>query len=103
MFYNEKLADEKGLSAEDRVLLDQLYEHLYSVIAHPEDFVSPVTLVQDIENDLQRLWGFEVDATKHKYWYQIRGCTCAKMDNKELWGTPYRVYSQDCPYHGWEE
>ena len=46
------------------------------------------------------MWGFDRDSTKHTWWNKIDGCTCPVLDNKDLLGTRYRIYSESCKWHG---
>jgi hypothetical protein len=52
-----------------------------------------------VEFQLQQLWGFDQNSNYHR-WFELPGCTCPKVDNIDRLGTPYRVYSVDCPVHG---
>lgn len=100
MHYNEALADKQGLTEEDRVHLDKVYEELFYALEHPEVFTDVEANVRQIEFNLQRLWRFPEDAKFHRYQLEIRGCTCPKLDNYELIGhTPDRYRVSDCPWH----
>ena len=62
-------------------------------------------IVQELENleyKMQELFGFKVDRDFHKYWKDLTGCLCPRLDNLENFGTPYRITTDDCPYHGTE-
>lgn len=63
-------------------------------------------MVSDIEKwefELQELWGFKRDATRHRYWYRVPGCTCPIMDNDDRLGVNERVINSICPYHSIKE
>lgn len=54
---------------------------------------------QDNQFRLQDAWGFERDATKHRFWYVPR-CTCPKMDNDDRYFVGMYYISVSCPVHG---
>ena len=101
MHYNEALAESQGLTANEKMRLDQKYAELFGVLYNPGAWNAPAAQVRKIEFDLQRLWKFEQDPTFHRYQTAIRGCTCPKMDNDERVGrTIERLMSISCPWHG---
>lgn len=58
--------------------------------------------VKDIENlefQLQSAWGFPLDRNYHT-WYNVPRCTCPKADNRENYGTEFRIIDGNCPIHG---
>lgn len=59
-----------------------------------------VTL-QDIEFELQGLWGFPLDANFHRIW-EYPKCECPTLDNKDRYPHGH-VISANCPLHGWDE
>jgi len=61
-----------------------------------EDLNTELTI---LNFELQKLWGFPLNFNFHTYWLQVPGCVCPKLDNKDLFGTPYRNYSSGCPIH----
>lgn len=54
--------------------------------------------LQEIEFNMQEAWKFGKNAEFHE-WYLIPKCTCPVMDNMELRGTKYNIFSGDCPVH----
>ena len=54
---------------------------------------------EENEYCLQAAWGFPLDLNYHMFW-EMEGCTCPKMDNRDSWGTMYHYYDYDCPLHG---
>lgn len=54
---------------------------------------------EDNEYILQGIWGFPLDPNYHMFW-EMEGCTCPRMDNRDSWGTNYHYYNYDCPIHG---
>lgn len=99
MNYNERLADERGLSKADRKMLTSLYAKLAHILEYPEDYDDPVGAVYDIEVALQEVWGFGVDHLRHTHWNKIKGCTCPQVDNDERFGQE-KIMSGSCPWHG---
>lgn len=55
--------------------------------------------VENIEFELQKLWGFKEDKNMHE-WYMVPKCTCPKMDNYDYKGTEFKIINLDCPVHG---
>lgn len=97
---NENLVKRQRITEETIVKLHAVYDKLNDVIENPENFNNPVELIQEMEFELQALWKFPIDADFHAHWLRIKGCECPKMDNRERMGTPYRIYSVFCPWHG---
>lgn len=97
---NNKLADTLGIPQERRDKIGRLHKKLQYVCSHPNEYAGPVLLVEILENELQLMWGFDRDSTKHTWWNKIDGCTCPVLDNKDLLGTRYRIYSESCKWHG---
>lgn len=56
--------------------------------------------VERLEFELQGLWGFDLDASRHTHWLTIPGCTCPVRANQALWGHPVRLIARDCPVFG---
>lgn len=56
-------------------------------------------VIESIDFELQDLWGFQRDKRFHK-WYDLPGCTCPKLDNKDRTGTDFGVIDPNCPHHG---
>lgn len=100
MYYNEALANEKGLTENERLELDATYILLSDALNHPERYDDVVSTVRDLEYTLQKQWGFPQDARFHRYQIDIKGCTCPRLDNYELFGhTEDRYATSDCPFH----
>jgi len=101
--YNKALADKQGLTEEERNELDMTYELLLDALANPASYDDVEATVRVLEFRLQRQWKFGEDARFHRYQLDIRGCTCPKLDNMELFGhTADRYRVSDCPWH-WKE
>lgn len=100
MHYNEALADRQGITEEKRVLLDATYEELFYAFEHPEVFGDVELVVRNLEFKLQELWKFPQDPKFHRYQQHIKGCTCPRLDNMDLFGhDEHRYRVSDCPWH----
>lgn len=103
---NEKLAKELGVEhnldlmkityASIEIILSIDSKHL--VLKEDREII--IKSLEDLEFYLQGLWGFKRDKNFHKYWLEMKGCTCPKMDNDDRFGTNYRIYNSSCPWHG---
>lgn len=84
-----------------------LEELLNSTLGQPlglltdEDIDVFNTLVEQHEYELQELWGFNRDRSRHTYWLVNPTCSCPKMDNNDCYGQEVKWYSEYCPWHGW--
>jgi len=102
---NMKLAEELKLSIETI----RLIEHYHRI---REDFITQMgrggtkevlrfydSILEEIEFNLQELWGFEKNKNYHRFWERPY-CTCPKMDNDDAY--PYGLYviSSSCILHG---
>lgn len=56
--------------------------------------------VESIEYALQEAWRFPRNRNKHSWWLRVPNCRCPQMDNRERWGTKYRIINGSCPVHG---
>lgn len=97
---NNSLLIQQNVSEEQEKRLYQLHKELENVLDNPFMYNDPVKLVEEIEYEMQENWNFNLDRNKHSHWYRMKGCSCAKLDNKEYWGTPYRITTRDCMWHG---
>ena len=101
--YNERLADQRRLSDERKDLLQAAYVYLDAILKRPHLYSkSPkecIELVHKQEHLMQFLWDFEQDSRWYRYEFDIKGCTCPKMDNDDYRGTDMRVFNVDCPIH----
>ena len=102
--FNATFAESRGITGVGLWTLQGVYKQLHQVLKRPSMHTqSPkhaVAVIEALETTLQGLWGFPYDKDFHSYWMDLRGCTCAKMDNRERMGTKYKVITMDCPYHG---
>jgi len=56
--------------------------------------------LENVEYEMQELFGFTKNRDYHRYWHQNGVCTCPYLDNIENYGTPYRLTVSDCILHG---
>jgi len=58
-------------------------------------------VLESIEFDMQRAWGFEEDSRKHTWWLKPAACTCPKLDNTDpaYFGSG-KIINEACPIHG---
>lgn len=54
--------------------------------------------LQEVEFELQALWGFEKDVKFHRFW-EYPKCECPRLDNMDAY--PHLQYiNNNCPLHG---
>jgi len=103
---NQKLADKRSISEESRELILEYQNQLKLINKNIDDYTDVIgykgvsELVRDIEFQLQKLWGFEQDDKYHYHWFNVKGCTCPKLDNQEVLGTGKSWFNFSCPFHG---
>jgi len=109
--FNKELLLKQEVTREQRQELEHIYALLENTvnvakILEEDDNLTYTTgsiisnTIRDIEFSLQKQWNFPQNENYHSYQMRLPGCTCAKMDNQERWGTPYQVITKTCPYHG---
>ena len=57
-------------------------------------------LVEEFEFALQEAWGFNKDRNYHSHWYTLPHCSCPVLDNRDNYGTEYRIIRTNCVVHG---
>lgn len=102
---NVRMVIERNFSGETIDTIIELHRKRWDIVDEMAANVSSVSFLRqkaqehkEINFELQRLWGFELDSNKH-LWYELPGCTCPKMDNRDLGGHG-SIISADCPIHG---
>jgi len=65
----------------------------------PEKLKEFPELLQNLEFELQELWGFPKNAKFHRFW-DTETCECPKMDNNDAYPSGRYVISGNCPLHG---
>ena len=107
IFLNSRLVQRQGLNQD--VVLDILACHaalddiIEECAATPlEQWVdSAPKRIEEIEFEMQRLWGFTQDANYHTHWMRIPGCACPKIDNTDpMYYGAGKIISGGCPVHG---
>ena len=91
---------------ETRSAITLLHNKLDNYKLHPEKYGTPKTVakvVESLEYTLQVLWLFDPNPAYHTHWYEIKGCTCPKMDNQDCFGSEEFFIDGDCPFHGSRE
>lgn len=74
---------------------------LYSLILETTDENELQSYCEDLsmtEFELQRVWGFPLDANYHRWW-EYPKCACPKMDNNDAYPLGYYTTSKNCPLH----
>ena len=107
---NPRLIEQQKISDEDIIELERLHsvrEELFD-IASDCDLDDPASvatlrtmadLLECLEYSMQRVWKFPQDSNFHTWWIIIPHCVCPRMDNRDNFGTKYRVISGECPVH----
>jgi len=100
---NYDLARERNLSTETIYRIEKLQEYRTqlgkSYLAGKIGALVYREAWEENEYQLQSLWGFPQDSNYHMFW-EMAGCTCPKLDNRDLQGHPYHIYNGSCPIHG---
>lgn len=104
---NQNLVARNGVSHEAQVQLCKLYDELEALIAEGNASLSVevnrgiADKIEQLEFNLQRLWGFGESKMHHKYWSQLSMCLCNanSMDNLDDFGYR-RIINLGCPLHG---
>ena len=101
---NYSLVLRQGVTDTRLNTLKELHRELYQVYRQMQatDVASELKALArqctEIEFKQQEAWGFPKSESQHN-WYKVPKCTCPKLDNADYRGTPYRIYSDDCPIH----
>ena len=109
--FNEELLISQEVTEDQKAELEKLYILLEGTVTTAKNLIDKDSLdfttghiisntVKDIEFALQSNWNFEQNEDYHSYWFRLPGCQCPIIDNQERMGTPYKIITQSCPYHG---
>ena len=110
---NEELAEERGISKEDREVIKKLHDERDSIFLSAEKIVATgykkdTNLLKelfsdwlDIERSLQGMWKFEQDDKYIRFW-DFPACSCPSLDNDDAYPTGYYTISGGCLIHGEE-
>lgn len=99
---NDNLLFDQGVKPKAEGAIKAIHKVLQDVLNDPESYGNPsnvVSLIEHLEYTLQSLWNFTLDNKFHSYWFEVDGCLCPKVDNKERAGSGYFVYNMECPFH----
>ena len=104
---NQNLVARNNVSIEAQLQLCELYDELEALIEEGNASLSVevnreiADKIEQLEFNLQRLWGFGESKMHHKYWSQLSMCLCNanSMDNTDDFGYR-RTIRLDCPLHG---
>ena len=102
---NQNLVARNNVSHQAQMRLCELYDELEALIEEGDASLSVevnreiADKIEQLELNLQRLWGFPQDEEFHRYWLNIGSCSCPKMDNMDRLGYG-RIINLDCPVHG---
>ena len=100
---NLKLAKERKVSDKyimEITLLHDKRDWLYNTLYACKELKGQAYLgqmMEVLERRLQKLWGFEIDASYTKFW-RLPHCTCPQMDTEDML-MPGPIYDGDCPLH----
>jgi hypothetical protein len=100
---NKDLIAKMNVSEVAQKKLCKLYEILDAVLEmaqkddHPDAMYAH--LIETIEFQLQKYWGFPQDSNFHSWWNLVPQCTCPMLDNKDAWGV-HKIINGNCPIHG---
>ncbi|MNF82670.1 hypothetical protein D3C85_894050 [compost metagenome] len=89
----------ESLFKEDREAITAIHAALANIKMYPEQYSDPVQAIEDMEFTLQHLWGFTRDLSYHTHWIEIAGCTCPKMDNRDMIFRGRRIINSYCKWH----
>ena len=104
---NQNLVARNGVSHQAQLQLCELYDKLEALIEEGNASLSVevnreiADKIEQLEFNLQRLWGFGESKMHHRYWSRLDMCLCNadSMDNLDDFGFR-RTIRMDCPLHG---
>jgi hypothetical protein len=99
------LYKKQGINAKTLDLIKHSHVYKWQLFREMEDALDDqdklqliAKKVEELEFYQQELWGFEKNASFHRWW-EVPGCACGKMDAQDMYGTPYRNISMGCLVH----
>ena len=104
---NQNLVARNNISYTSQIQLCELYDELETLIEEGNASLSVevnreiANKIEQLEFNLQRLWGFGESQMHHRYWSSLDMCLCNadSMDNIDDRGFR-RIIRLDCPLHG---
>lgn len=104
-YINGRLVERQGITDEGLGVIKELHKLKIDIFqqARKASDVAEIRRLaaeyEQLEFRLQAAWGFSVNVDYHR-WFDFPRCSCPKFDNEDRYGTPYRIYNQDCIVHG---
>ena len=103
---NQNLVARNNVSPEAQTQLCELYDRLEALIEEGDASLSVevnreiADKIEQLEFNLQRLWGFGESQMHHRYWSRLQMCLCNanSMDNSDNFGYR-RIIRMDCLIH----
>lgn len=80
-------------------LRHKLFKMAKAVLDQPLKLKMLANVFDALETEQQKLWNFETNPNMHMF-FTFPGCACPVMDNRERFGTPYKIINDNCPIHG---
>lgn len=97
---NKKLLKQQNVSKDAQREIKHIHTKLDHIVNNPEIYLNPVKNIEDLEYKLQELWNFSIDKRFHTHRFRIKDCTCANMDNIDLYGSGLFWMNGSCKWHG---
>lgn len=103
---NQNLIAKQGVSEENQDRLCELYDELEDLIELGNAYVSVketkkvANTIEQLEFELQRLWGFPQDANFHRYWLSLDKCKCPQDNLDIIYFGRGKIINMNCPLHG---
>jgi len=106
MSINQKLAQERNITEENINKINELHQLRKKVEnnmskASTEELPKYDKRLDEIEYQLQDLWGFGRNPSFIKFWERPL-CKCPQLDNKDNYPHGYYIYRGDCPVHNYK-
>ena len=103
---NQNLVARNNVSDTSQIQLCELYDELEALIAEGNAALSVevnreiANKIEQLEFNLQRLWGFSESKFHHRYWSRLQMCLCNadSLDNMDDFGYR-RTIRGNCPIH----
>lgn len=77
------------------------YKTLTGIIGINEAINACNIALENLEYNMQLLWGFKEDSNYHTWWLEPEQCTCPALDNKDpMFYGAGKIINGACPVHG---
>ena len=100
---NQALVERQNISGETQEAIKLVTARLRQILERPFHYSGDpavvVSIIEGMEYTLQNLWNFPMDRDYHRYWHEVKGCTCPSMDNNDPIYFGQRITRQGCPFH----